>query len=208
MSLIKCISFLLLVSFTTPSYSQILISNKGDTLNSSHINKEPDGSHFLTDQINYTRYVDTVHKFSIRLPSWMEIVHTGNGRFFMGKFPEVNNDRNVASITSYNPSTYQSFEAFEKEQVLKYEEGDNMYGKENIQIVDRKEVRARKRKDQKKVSAYKLDIIHTNDLIVSQWVLIETANSFLKITFSSTEDTYKKNLRKFKKFVKSFEVIS
>ena len=146
-------------------------------------------------------YLDSTFNFRVEIPNWLKLMETGTIYVWGGKLPAVDSVENALVIKSFEKKRYKSLEDFEK-----YIVGDHVFGKPALW--DSTHI-AYGKKDLDDYSAlgkaYRVSWFWHKRIYTCQYVLMETKTAYLWVDFTSTPNTYDKNLPKFQEFMSGFE---
>ena len=147
-------------------------------------------------------YVDSTFNFQIVVPNWLRLVETGSVNIWGGTLPAVEGIENAIAIKSFDKKDYKSLNDFKK-----YIIEDNVFGQSppwsNSHIFMGKK-NLGKYKDIG--DAYKVYLMREKLMYHCEYVLLETATAYLWIDFTSTQETFDKNIDKFDEFMNGFKV--
>lgn len=148
-------------------------------------------------------YEDAANGYSVVLPSWLQVMETGNSNAWGGTLPAVKNIQNAILIIAFNKSKFKDFEDFQRIYIT-----GNTFGKATL-FSEQHIFYGRNEKDFQKVPngvASKLFLFYKQKIYHNQFVLLETSKAFLFINFTATPETYDENIPKFKQFLEGLKV--
>lgn len=145
-------------------------------------------------------YCDLTFNYKVNIPDWLNLKETKSVNLFGGTLPAVDGIENAILITGFDKSRFKSFDEFKKiyltgtmGQPAKFNKDIGWLGaNEPISITNG--------------IKQKVFLFWENHLYHSQFVLIETKSAYVWIQFTSTQDTYNKNISKFDEFMNGFKV--
>jgi hypothetical protein len=152
--------------------------------------------------VKLNKYCDSLSKYEIDIPDWLTLKETNNDFIWGGKFPSINGIENAFVITSFKKDKFSSFNEFERIYLT-----GNVFGKPTLYSTEHIWYGQHKLEKIENGVQQRVFIFWKNHIYHDKFVLIETPSSYLWIQFTSTPDTYDKNLPKFEQIMKGLRII-
>jgi len=152
--------------------------------------------------VKLTKYCDSLSKYEIEIPNWLTLKETNNVSMWGGLFPAINGIENAFLITSYPKKKYDSFNDFKRIYLA-----GNVFGKPTLYSSEHIWYGQHKIENIENGVQQRVFIFWKNHIYHDKFVLIETPSSYLWIQFTSTPDTYDKNIAKFEELMKGFKIL-
>ncbi len=149
-------------------------------------------------------YLDSTFNFQITVPNWLQLKETNSIYIWGGTLPAVNGIENAIAIKSFKKERYESFKEFRKYIIEGVVFGQSPPWSNSHKSLGKKDLG--KYKDIGE--AYKAYWMRGNLIYHCQYILLETKTAYLWIDFTSTQETFDKNLGKFEEFLDGFKVIN
>jgi hypothetical protein len=152
--------------------------------------------------IDALTYLDLTFNFQVQIPNWLHLRETGSDLALGGTLPAVEGIENAILIKMFYKDNFETFRDFKKYivedliflQTPPWSSSHIFYGKQELG------------KYKNIGDAYKVYWIFNNLIYHCKYILIETKTSYLWIDFTSTQETFDKNIDKFDEFMNGFEI--
>jgi hypothetical protein len=151
-------------------------------------------------RIDFLTYLDSTFNYQVQVPNWLQLRETGTIYAWGGALPAVENIENAILIKAFDKNSHKSFKDFKK-----YIVEDLIFGQappwSNTHIfMGKKELGKYKNIG----DIYKVYLMQGKLMYHCQYVLVETKTAYLWIDFTSTQETFDKNIDKFNEFMSGF----
>ncbi len=155
-------------------------------------------------EIEALTYLDSTFNFQVAVPNWLHLIETGSNYFWGGTLPAVEGIENAIVIKSFDKKDYQSLIDFKKYVVEGLVFGQSPTWSNSHKFMGKKDLGQYKNIG----DAYKVYLMRGKLMYHCEYVLLETKTAYLWIDFTSTQETFEKNIGKFEEFLNGFKVIN
>ncbi|QIE58701.1 hypothetical protein G5B37_03725 [Rasiella rasia] len=150
-------------------------------------------------------YLDTLNGYQAEVPKSLEIQETNSPYNFCMMIPRKEGRKNAICVNSANKQDFQSFEDFKNHIIGNPEyfrdNGRNWLWGNQSKLINVTPVTFQK------FDSFKVSIDIDDRIILGQFILIETNESYLWINYVADEDTFDSDLEYFKIFLNKFELL-
>ena len=154
------------------------------------------------DGVEKLTYLDSTFNFKVDIPEWLNLKETGTVYAFGGTLPAVEGIENAILIKVFDKVKFSTYLDFKK-----YIVEDLIIGQSPKWSTAHKSIGKKELGKYKDIGdSYKVYLIKGNLLYHCEYVLVETKSAFLWIDYTSTQETFDKNLAKFDEFMNGFKV--
>ena len=153
-------------------------------------------------EIDILTYLDSTFNYQVLIPNWLNLKETGMIYAWGGTLPAVEGIENAIMITACEKNEYKSFVEFRKYIVEDLIFGQKMPWSDSHIFYGKKELGKYKNIGY----AYKVYCIYQNLMYHCKYILVETKTAYLWINFTSTPETFEKNINKFDEFMNGFKI--
>ena len=159
----------------------------------------------LFDNARKVYYNDTINNYRVLVPKWMELQETNNLYIFGSTIPREDGVDNAICINSATKNDFNSITDF-KTRII---ENPNYLIENDSTWIMGKEftLKSFKKELLEEYESYKVEFTRKEKNYLGQFILLETKKAFLWINFIADENTYKSDFKKFKKFIRKFELL-
>lgn len=153
-------------------------------------------------QVETLTHVDSTFNFQVTVPNWLHLIETGSIYNWGGTLPAVDGIANAIVIKSFDKKDFKSFMDFKK-----YIVEDLVFGQSTPWSNSNKFMGKKNLGKYKNIGdTYKVYLMRGNLMYHCQYVLLETETAYLWIDYTSTQETFDKNIAKFEEFMNGFKV--
>ena len=154
------------------------------------------------EEIDVLTYLDSTFNYQVQIPNWLNLKETGSIYIWGGTLPAVDGIENAIIIKAFDKNDYKAFADFRKYIVedltfgkpTPWSESHIFYGKKDLG------------KYKNIGYAYKTYFIYQNLMYHCKYILVETKTAYLWIQFTSTPQTFDKNIDRFEEFMDGFKI--
>ncbi len=147
-------------------------------------------------------YTDTTFNFQVKAPKWLNIKQTGTIYAWGGTLPAVDGIENAIVVKSFDKKDYKSMKEFKKYVVEGLVFGQAPQWSNSFIFMGKKDIGKYKSNG----VAYKVYLKQGNLMYHCKYVLLESSTSYIWIDFTSTQETFDKNIDKFEEFLDGFKI--
>lgn len=149
-------------------------------------------------------YLDSTFNFQITVPKWLHLMETNSVYIWGGTLPAVDGIENAIAIKSFDKKDYKSLNDFKKYVIEDLVFGQTPPWSNSHKFMGKKDLGKYKNIG----NAYKVYLMRGKLMYHCQYVLLETKTAYLWIDFTSTQETFDKNIDKFEEFMKGVKIIN
>ena len=153
-------------------------------------------------EVDTLTYVDSTFNFQVKVPNWLYLMETGSVYLWGGTLPAVDDIENAIVIKAFDKKDYKSLKDFKKYVVDDLVFGQTPPWSNSHEFMGKKELGKYKSIG----DAYKVYLMRGKLMYHCEYVLLETKTAYLWIDFTSTQETFDKNIDKFDEFMNGFRV--
>jgi hypothetical protein len=151
--------------------------------------------------IDTLTYMDSTFNFQVQVPKWLNLKETGTIYAWGGSLPAVEGIENAIIIKVFDKKEYQSIKDFKKYIVEDLVFGQMPPWSKAHKFMGKKDLGKYKNIG----DAYKVYLMQGKLMYHCEYVLLETKTAYLWIDFTSTQETFDKNIDKFDEFMRGFK---
>jgi len=155
----------------------------------------------LKAEIDTLTYVDSTFNYQVTVPDWLHLIESGVN-LWGGTLPAVDGIENAIGIKSFDKKDYKSITDFKKFVVEDLVFGQMPPWSKSHIFMGKKDLGKYKNIG----DAYKVYLMQGKLMYHCEYVLLETKTAYLWIDFTSTQETFDKNIDKFDEFMKGFKI--
>lgn len=152
-------------------------------------------------EVEILTYVDSTFNFQVIVPNWLHLFE-GGIYAWGGTLPPVEGIENAIVIKSFDKKVYKSLKAFKKYIVEDFVFGQSAIWNNSHKFMGKKDLGKYKNIG----DAYKVYWMSGKLMYHCKYILLETKTAYLWIDFTSTQETFDKNIDKFDEFMNGFKV--
>jgi hypothetical protein len=156
----------------------------------------------LKAEIETLTYVDSTFNFQVKVPNWLHLIETGSVQNWGGTLPAVGGIENAIVIKSFDKKNYKSLKDFKKYVVEDLVYGQSPPWSDSHKFMGKKDIGKFKNFG----DSYKVYLMRGKLMYHCEYVLLETKTAYLWIDYTSTQETFDKNIDKFEEFMNGFKV--
>ena len=153
-------------------------------------------------RIEKLTYLDSTFNFQVEIPNWLNLKETGSVYKFGGTLPAVDSIENAILIKIYDKARFPSQAAFKKYIVEDLAFGQTPKWSDSHKFMGKKDLGRYKDIG----DSYKVYLLRGKLMYHCEYILVETKSAYLWIDFTSTPETFDKNISKFEEFMTGFKV--
>jgi hypothetical protein len=151
--------------------------------------------------IDILTYLDSTFNFQVQVPNWLNLKETGTAFAWGGTLPAVEGIENAILIKVFGKNDYKSIVEFRK-----YIVDDLVFGQTSPWSNSHKFMGKKELGKYKNIGdAYKVYLMQGKLMYHCEYILVETKTAYLWIDFTSTQETFDKNIDKFHEFMSGFK---
>lgn len=152
--------------------------------------------------IDTLTYIDSTFDYQAKVPDWLRLRETGSGRIWGGTMPAVEGIENAIMVKCFDKREFNDAAAFRR-----YIVEDLVFGKpapwSDVHISMGKKDLGRCRDLGQAYVAYFM----IGDLLYyCKYVLTESPSAYIWVDFTSTQETFDKNVDRFDEFLSGFQI--
>jgi len=151
--------------------------------------------------IELLTYLDSTFNFEVKVPNWLNLRETGSPYAWGGTLPAVDGIENAILVKSFNKSGYKSLAAFRKFIVDDLVFGQSPPWSPNHIVMGKKDLGEYKNIGH----SFKVYLMQRKVMYYCEYIIMETKTAYLWIDFTSTQETFDKNVGKFDEFMNGFK---
>jgi len=152
--------------------------------------------------IDTLTYLDSTFNFQVQVPNWLHLKETGTVYAWGGTLPAVEGIENAIIIKAFDKNSYKSFKEFKKYIVEDLIFGQTPPWSNSHKFMGKKELG----KYRNIGDAYEVYLMQGKLMYYCEYILVETKTAYLWIDFTSTQETFDKNIDKFNEFMSGFTI--
>ena len=147
-------------------------------------------------------YLDSTFNYQVVIPNWLHLMETNSVNILGGTLPAVDGIENAIVIKSFGKKDYKSLKDFKKYIIEDVVFGQSPPWSNSHKSMGKKDLGKYKDIGGAYKAYWKIDRL----IYHCQYVLLETETAYLWIDFTSTPETFEKNIVKFEEFLNGFNV--
>jgi len=191
-----------LLCFTTFLLLTNFASGQKDTVYQQYEDIDELKKQIIENEIVELRYVDSTFQYACKVPSWLNLLESGNDAVWGGTFPAVDGVENALIIIGSSKDKFESFDQFKEIHLTGNTFGQPVKWGADQTWLGQNELTEIEHGAKRKVYIFWNGLIYHN-----QFVLLETKTAYLWIKFTASPETYDKNIGKFEEFMKGLELL-
>ena len=145
-------------------------------------------------------YLDLTFNYKVNIPKWLNLRETGSEKLFGGTLPAIDGIENAIMVTGFDKSKFKSFDEFTEIYLQGTIGQPAKFSKDHVWFGSNELIKINNGVKKKVFTFWRNHIYH------SQFILLETKSAYLWIQFTSTQETYNKNISKFDEFMTGFKI--
>jgi hypothetical protein len=152
-------------------------------------------------EIETLTYLDSTFNFQVQIPNWLHLRETGIVSAWGGTLPAVEGIENAILIKSFDKNEFKTIVEFRKYIVEDLIFGQTPLWSNTHKFMGKKELGKYKNIGE----SYKVYLMQGKVMYHCEYILVETKTAYLWIDFTSTQETFDKNIDKFNEFMSGFK---
>jgi hypothetical protein len=153
-------------------------------------------------EVETLTYVDSTFNFQVTVPNWLHLIEAGSAYIWGGTLLAVDGIENAIAIKSFDKKDYKSLKDFKKYIVEDLVFGQTPPWSNSHKFMGKKDLGKYKNIG----DAYKVYLMRGKLIYHCEYILLETKTGYLWIDYTSTQETFDKNIDKFEEFMNGFKV--
>ena len=159
----------------------------------------------LFDNAKKVYYLDTINGYEVLVPKWLELQETNNLYNFGSTIPREDGVDNAICINSATKNDFKSITDF-KNRII--ENPNYLVENDSTWIMGKQsKLESYKKEQVESYESYKVNFTRNGKKYLGQFILLETKKAYLWINFIADRETYLSDLKKFRKFIRKFDLL-